>query len=36
MGGGGQIFVFWFRRTQEDVSQDAFLRFSMVYLKMCR
>ena len=28
------IFVFWFSRAQENASQDAFLRFAMMHLKM--
>ena len=30
VGAGGEIFVFWFSRTQENALPDAFLRFAMV------
>ena len=35
VGTGGEIFVSWFSRRQENAFPDAFLRFAMVYLKMC-
>ena len=34
VGAGGEIFVFWLPRTQENAIPDAFSRFAMVYLKM--
>ena len=35
MDTGGDIFVSSFSRTLENAFPDAFLRFAMVYLKMC-
>ena len=34
VGAGGEIFVFWFSRTQENAFRDALLKFAIVYLKM--
>ena len=34
MGEEEGVFVLWFSGTQKNASQNAFLRFAMVYLKM--
>ena len=32
VGAGGEIFVLWFSRTQENAFPDAFLRFAMAFI----